>query len=425
MSDVDSCPVCEFKVDSTADRCPQCGWELPYFLGLTEADIAAYQTALKQAQLAWQQQRLVPAAASAASSSEGASSRDAAPEFPPLQPEIDESATHFAQRLYENGPYPAGYANVLLTHYDAKQHSLPLLITWPSWISISLNGLYIRLEPELLQTMTAQTRYPIWVQLGADEQKQVIVRGLSLELPNQQQIGIKQFEDEQYWTWITQYHHSGGYQQYLATHTLKNHHQTAKIHLENLQKQQKKQEQLIIISGFAIAGLGSALGTGLALHWFEHFALMIAGGLLGTLLLLGGSFLIYMAITTLSVCQENTLFAIESINGERLTQNYIKINRQNTPIMQIRGWAIDKIAEMPAGAVLVIAGSDVITALYGRERPDLVRTLGGEQYRYCGFSVVFYSRLLPKGHYDLPLRILRQNRRSYFLPEKTVRLLIE
>ncbi|OUD15571.1 zinc ribbon domain-containing protein [Thioflexithrix psekupsensis] len=418
MPDFDRCPVCEFNIDSTANRCPQCGWELPYFLNLTPEDIANYRVALKQAQLAWQQQQQQPPPSPSTSA-------PSAPATPPLHSEAEESAHDFAQRLYESGPHAAGYANVLLGHYDEKKHSLPLLITWPSWMSMSLNGLYVHVEPETVKTLTAQTRYPVWVQLDADEQKHIIVRGLSLEMPDKQHLGIKQFEDEQYWTWATQHHTLGGYQQYLAAHTLKNHHQTARDCVQTLQKQQRRQEQLVLISGFVIAGFGSALGTGLAFHWFEHFALIIAGGLVGTLLLLGSSFLIYMAMTTLSVCQEATLFAIESINGQRLTQNYIRINRHDTPVMQIRGWAIDKVAEMPAGGVLIVAGSDVITALYGRERPDVVRTLGGEQYRYCGFSAAFYSELLPQGHYDLPLRILRHDRSAYFSPEKTVRLLVE
>jgi hypothetical protein len=410
-------------VDEQATACPQCGWEFPYFLGLTEADVARYRAALAQAQAAWQQPAAETAAVTTAetASATAAVEESAAPQLT-LQP--DESIAEFNARLHEEGPYSAGTAMLLVDHYDSKRHSLPLLVSWADWLPLALTGLYVQVDAELCQQLAAHTQLKVMAHLSADPSGSIVVRGLSLQMDTQS-LGIKQFEDEQYWAWLQNNGNLTTYQQYLASHLLKNHHQAAREQVQVLTGEQRQQEQLVLISGFILAGVGTALGAGLMLQWFESFIVVMTGGLGGALLLCGGGFLVYTIMTTLSVCTATTLFAIDSINGQRVPQRYMHLKRQQTPTFTVRGWAIDKPAGQPAGGVLLKLGRHSMLALYGRERQDVVRNLNQEAYRYCGFTVTCESHLLPVGEYELPLRILTHDKRRYFLPEKTIRLMVE
>lgn len=416
------CPVCELPVDEHITACPQCGWEFPFFLNITPAEEQRYRAALAQARTAWQQQITAELAPSSNASALTASTEKTAPALLRAQP--NESATQFRQRLNENGPYHAGNAVLLTEHYDSQRQSLPLMVTWDEWLPLSLNGLYIRVEPEFVQQLPAHASFAISAQLGADEDSTVIVRSLSLQT-DAQTIGIKQFEDEQYWVWLSQSKSISAYQQYLASHMLKNHHQAARAELKALTKQQQQQEGLVLISGFLLAGLGTAIGAGMSVQWFESFALVMSGGFIGACMLTGSGFLLYMALTTLSVHPETTLFAIDSINGQRVVNSYAKINRQQMPQIHLRGWAVDKMAKQAAGGVILKVGRHTLTALYGRERPDIVRNLRSEQYRYSGFSLSFDSHLLPIGEYQLSLRILTHDRKRYFLIEQCIKVLVE
>ncbi len=419
------CPVCELPVDEQATACPQCGWEFPFFLNITPAEEQQYRAALAQARTAWQQQTLAEPLVNTDTVSPAPPSVDSTDaNTPTLQAQPDESAAEFGQRLNENGPYHAGTAILLTEHYDSQRQSLPLMVTWDEWLPLSLNGLYIRVDPDFVQQLPAHANFSISAQLGADEQGAVIVRGLSLQTEGQS-IGIKQFEDEQYWAWVSESKSIAAYQQYLASHTLKNHHQSARTELQSLSKQQQQQDSLVLISGFLLAGLGTAIGAGLSVQWFESFALVMSGGFVGACVLTGSAFLFYMAVTTLSVHPESTLFAIDSVNGKQVVNSHVKINRQQTPQIHLRGWAIDKIAKKPAGGVILKIGRQSLTALYGRERPDLVRSLRSEHYRYAGFSLSFDSQLLPVGEYYLLPRILTHDRKRYYLPEHSLKVLVE
>jgi hypothetical protein len=417
------CPVCELPVDAQATACPQCGWEFPYFLGLTEADVARYREALAQAQAAWQQPA-ADAATEAIASTETTAAAVESATTPQLGLQADESIADFNARLHEQGPYSAGTAMLLTDHYDNKRHSLPLLVSWAEWLPLALTGLYVQVDAETCQQLAAHSQLKVMAHLSADPSGSIVVRGLSLETETET-LGIKQFEDEQYWAWLQTQDNLAAYQQYLASHVLKNHHQAAREQVQRLTRQQQQQETLILISGFVLAGLGTALGAGLMLQWFESFMVVMTGGLGGALLLCGSGFLVYTIVTTLSVCPKTTLFAIDSINGQRVPQRYLHLKRQQTPTFTVRGWAIDKPAGQPAGGVLLKLGRQSISALYGRERQDVVRNLAQEAYRYTGFTVTCDSALLPVGEYELPLRILTHDKRRYFLPEKTIRLMVE
>ncbi len=430
-----SCPICEYQVDDSANLCPQCGWEFQFFFGMTEEDEANYRQQVLQAQQAWQQRQIAASASVASKSSTEAASNTFTPppNSPPsnvftppiLEKAEQETWEQFAQRIEASNPYLAGMATLLTERYQAKAETLPLKVDWLSWLPSNLaQGLYVKIPAAQMAELSANQSVKVHLSV---EQGDVVITGFALHTPKAT-LGIKQEEDEQFWQWAKQQNKVECYQQYLQGQTLKNHHKAARENLAILQKQRDKQELLLFLGVLVIVmicTMSGALGIGSLLKTETTLQLTLLGGLGGAAACLFVLFLVFKWVRYLHFLGDATLCVVESVNGRKLIAAHTVIDRQKETKITIRGWAIDKPYQQAAGNVFICLNhKSAILALYGKERPDIVRSLGNEHYRKCGFAATFDTRLLQSGENIVKFKVLTADKRGYYLPEQTLKLFV-
>lgn len=434
-----SCPICEYHVDDSANLCPQCGWEFQFFFGMTEEDEAIYRQQVLQAQQAWQQRQkntaaaITPPTAETTPAESPTNSFVAEPSPPPSNvftpPDLDkaeqESWEQFAQRIENGNPYLAGMATLLTERYQAKTETLPLKVDWLSWLPSNLaQGLYVKIPAAQMAELSINQSVKVHLTV---EQGDIVITGFALHTPKAT-LGIKQEEDEQFWQWAKQQNSVECYQQYLQGQTLKNHHKAARENLAVVQKQKDKQELLIFLGVLVIvmiSTMSGALGIGTLLKTETTLQLALLGGLGSATVCLFVLFLIFKWVRYLHFLGDATLCVVESVNGRKLIAAHTVIDRQKETKVTIRGWAIDKPYQQAAGNVFICLNrKSAILALYGKERPDIVRSLGNEHYRKCGFAATFDTRLLQSGENIIKFKVLTADKRGYYLPEQTLKLFV-
>lgn len=125
--------------------------------------------------------------------------------------------------------------------------------------------------------------------------------------------------------------------------------------------------------------------------------------------------------STLILTHSDTLFALETINGESiLGQNAnITIDSGQHETITITGWAVDKQANDAASAVFIIIDEVTrIPVIYGLDRPNVADYLKNPNFRFSGFMATFSSLKLGVGEHNLSLEIVGKN--GYYFYENHV-----
>lgn len=106
-----------------------------------------------------------------------------------------------------------------------------------------------------------------------------------------------------------------------------------------------------------------------------------------------------------------TSYSIDAINSHILSKD-LNISENN---IEITGWAIDARSEMPAGAVFIAIGDEIIIpSIYGAERGDVANFLQNENYKYTGFKATFASRILKRGSNEITILVISNDESGYY-----------
>ncbi len=105
-----------------------------------------------------------------------------------------------------------------------------------------------------------------------------------------------------------------------------------------------------------------------------------------------------------------------------------KINKQSvnksTPLeikdkfVVVSGWAYDKVANKPAGAVYLEIGNKIFPAKYGSEKPGLVKKNNNPDLLKSGYTAKVPVAKIGEGVHSVNLRVLSNDEKSYFPPIK-------
>jgi hypothetical protein len=125
--------------------------------------------------------------------------------------------------------------------------------------------------------------------------------------------------------------------------------------------------------------------------------------------------------STLILTHSDTLFALETINGESIlgqAANFTIDSGQHETIT-ITGWAVDKQASDAASAVFIII-DDVtrIPVIYGSDRPNVADYLKNPNFRFSGFMATFSSSKLGVAEHSVSLEIVGKS--GYYFYENHV-----
>jgi len=90
----------------------------------------------------------------------------------------------------------------------------------------------------------------------------------------------------------------------------------------------------------------------------------------------------------------------------------------------IIGWAVDPLAQLPAGGVSVTIDGRRYPAFYGTERPTLGRTRG-KLYRFSGFERAIDLGGIDTGLHELSIVVLTADRSAELAPLRRYELLVE
>lgn len=112
---------------------------------------------------------------------------------------------------------------------------------------------------------------------------------------------------------------------------------------------------------------------------------------------------------------ESRIFHIDQINGQ---SSYYKIDPRVTPFLRISGWVINKTGENPMSNIFVsIAGKNYPLQFIHR-RKGLVEKKKDNSLLLAGWSVKIPCSDFALGKYDLDFKVVNNDRRSYWVPQK-------
>jgi hypothetical protein len=121
----------------------------------------------------------------------------------------------------------------------------------------------------------------------------------------------------------------------------------------------------------------------------------------------------------LILSSEKTEFFIDAINGiqPNLVSGAIQIK---TNVLFISGWAVDHPAKKLADGVLVVIDGKHFTAHYGTNRPDVAEQYKNPAYKQSGWVIEIPVSVLGAGVHQLTLKIISNNKLSYFNIENQI-----
>ena len=125
--------------------------------------------------------------------------------------------------------------------------------------------------------------------------------------------------------------------------------------------------------------------------------------------------------STLILTHSDTLFTLETINGESIPgQNASStIDSGQHETITITGWAVDKQASNVASAVFIIIDEVIrIPVIYGLDRPDVADYLKNPNFRFSGFMATFSSSKLGAAEHSVSLEIVGKS--GYYFCENHV-----
>lgn len=119
----------------------------------------------------------------------------------------------------------------------------------------------------------------------------------------------------------------------------------------------------------------------------------------------------------------NTTFSIEVINENLISKikEPISINENK---IKISGWAIDQPAKKSASNVIVVIDGKDYKATYGIERPDVAKFYKNKAFTNSGWRIEIPAKIIGKGKHKLKLKILTNDKLSYFETDKEIIFLI-
>ncbi|MDQ2783983.1 MAG: hypothetical protein M3Y58_03150 [Chloroflexota bacterium] len=119
---------------------------------------------------------------------------------------------------------------------------------------------------------------------------------------------------------------------------------------------------------------------------------------------------------------ETTKYSIDSLNDTSFAQPPpapIRVPANGT--ITLRGWAVDTRANRVAGGVIVSVDDTMdFQATYGVERQDVADVLGDPAYRLSGFNTTFSAAALAPGMHTIRIKILTNDRTSYYQPDQQI-----
>jgi hypothetical protein len=121
----------------------------------------------------------------------------------------------------------------------------------------------------------------------------------------------------------------------------------------------------------------------------------------------------------LRLSPERTDCFIDVINGIHpdKVSGTIQIKDQT---IKISGWAVDGLAKKPAGGVLVAIDGKLLKTYYGANRSDVAVHFKNPNYKKCGWYIEIPVKILAPGNHKLSLKILSNDKLTYFNIDKQI-----
>ncbi len=128
-----------------------------------------------------------------------------------------------------------------------------------------------------------------------------------------------------------------------------------------------------------------------------------------------------VSLDTLGSATATTSFSLDALNDTSLAgPPPMPIAVARGIAVTLRGWAVDAPNSMAAGGVIVSVDTTNYLATYGVERTDVATALANSAYRLCGFTITFPADMLAAGRHTLAIKVLTNDRKSYYQPDQKV-----
>ena len=112
--------------------------------------------------------------------------------------------------------------------------------------------------------------------------------------------------------------------------------------------------------------------------------------------------------------KEAPLCNIALINGAKIKDAKQPISIKGNTI-KVQGWAVDRLAEKPAGGVYITVGNRIYKAKYGAiDRPDIAKAHNNKQYQKSGYIAQIPVKGIKKGVHELGIRILSYDKKKFY-----------
>jgi len=120
---------------------------------------------------------------------------------------------------------------------------------------------------------------------------------------------------------------------------------------------------------------------------------------------------------TLVQAPGTTQFSLERVNQTELsTPQTAPIMVARTSAVIIEGWAVDSPNNALAGGVIAtVDDATSVRATYGSDRQDVADYFHAQALKQSGFTVTFPPGMLAVGKHSIAIKILTNDRRSYYV----------
>lgn len=118
----------------------------------------------------------------------------------------------------------------------------------------------------------------------------------------------------------------------------------------------------------------------------------------------------------LPISSKNTQFRVDLINGKVIGNEPFTINKTADPELIIEGWAIDSLADAPAGAVYISMDGRLYPTLYSLERQDIADHFRNENLLKTGFRLSATTSILEQGSHNLSVLVISNDRTEVYRP---------
>jgi hypothetical protein len=122
-------------------------------------------------------------------------------------------------------------------------------------------------------------------------------------------------------------------------------------------------------------------------------------------------------LSNMAQLHSDTKFSVDLINGINLFKTKTPVIISNNTI-EIQGWAVDEIANMPAEKVIIEIDGKPFNTTYGLNRKDVATALSNESYLKSGWKCKILSSNLNKGDHTLTLKIIAKGGATYYSIKK-------